>query len=223
MLEAEDLVQLQPQTFERLVQLGGITLSALQKHLTKRAIERTQEILNETGRLSLSRFIREAWHVLEPTRIYEHGWHIDAMCEHLEAVTNGHLNRLLITIPPGTMKSLTTSVFWPAWEWGPQGLASNRIISFSYDMGVSVRDALKFRRLITSSFYQTLWGDRFSLLEDQNTKTRFDNSRTGFRLADYVGGGTGERGDRDIITLLLRKTVVLIRSTGRCCRRGAER
>ena len=31
-----------------------------------------------------------------------HGWHIDAIAEHLEAVTAGEINRLLINVPPGT-------------------------------------------------------------------------------------------------------------------------
>jgi hypothetical protein len=42
---------------------------------------------------------------------------------HLEAVTFGDINRLLINVPPGFMKSLLVNVFWPAWEWGPMGLA----------------------------------------------------------------------------------------------------
>jgi predicted phage terminase large subunit-like protein len=50
-----------------------------------------------------------------------------------------------------------------------------------------------------SYWYQELWGDRFQLTSDQATKTRYENNRTGFRIADYVGGGTGERSDRAII------------------------
>ena len=56
--------------------------------------------------------MREAWHVLEPNTNYVHNWHIDAICEHLEAVSDGRINRLLITVPPGSMKSLLVSVFW---------------------------------------------------------------------------------------------------------------
>ncbi|MFD1381473.1 hypothetical protein [Fodinicurvata halophila] len=68
---------------------------------------------------SLSAFIELAWPVLEPGRRYRGNWHIDALCRHLEAVSRGEITRLLINVPPGTMKSLTVSVFWPAWEWGP--------------------------------------------------------------------------------------------------------
>ncbi len=55
------------------------------------------------------------------------------------------------------------------------------------------------RRLIQSPWYQVMWGDRFRLLEDENMKTRYSNSETGFRASDFVGGGTGDRGDLDII------------------------
>ena len=57
--------------------------------------------------------------------------------------------------------------------------------------------SLKCRRLIESPWYQPLWGDRFALTSDQNTKGRFDNDRSGYRLSTSVGGtATGEGGDR---------------------------
>ncbi|CAN7254502.1 hypothetical protein LJR251_001048 [Rhizobium rhizogenes] len=43
---------------------------------------------------------------IEPSIPYLHGWHINAICEHLESVTNGNINRSLSNVPPGTMKSL---------------------------------------------------------------------------------------------------------------------
>ncbi len=64
--------------------------------------------------------MRRAWPVIEPGAPYIHGWHIDAVGAHLEAVTAGEITRLLINVPPGTMKSLLAGVFWPAWEWGPK-------------------------------------------------------------------------------------------------------
>ena len=54
----------------------------------------------------LVNFVQRAWPVVEPGTRYVHGWHIDAIAEHLEAVTSGEINRLLINVPPGTMKSL---------------------------------------------------------------------------------------------------------------------
>ena len=56
---------------------------------------------------------------------------------------------------------------------------------------------MKCRTLIESPWYQARWGDRFALTGDQNTKMRFDNDRSGYRIATSVGGAaTGEGGDR---------------------------
>jgi predicted phage terminase large subunit-like protein len=164
-----------------------------------READRVKNEIGRYGRLSLRSFIQYGWHVVEPMRPYVHGWAIDAIAEHLEAVSDGEITRLLINVPPGMSKSLTTAVFWPAWEWGPQAMPNLRFIGFSYDTALSTRDALRCRRLMMSEWYQGLWGDRFKLLDDQNMKMRYENDQTGFRISDYVGGGTGDRGDRDIV------------------------
>lgn len=142
----------------------------------------------------LSEFVKRAWHVLEPGQPYKHGWHVDAICDHLEAITYGDLSRLLINIPPGTMKSTLTSVFWPAWEWGPKALAHMRFIGASHEQGLATRDTLKMRRLVTSEWYQQLWPTK--LTGDQNQKTYYENEWTGFRQACAVASMTGKRGDR---------------------------
>lgn len=152
------------------------------------------DIDREVCQRSLSGFVRKAWKVLEPEHPYVYGWHIAAVCEHLEAVTNGEITRLLINIPPGTAKSMMTAVFWPAWEWGPKGNESMRFIGASYSQDNALRDNLKMRRLIESDWYQELWPVK--LTHDQNQKTYFENEKTGWRQACPVGSMTGKRGDR---------------------------
>jgi predicted phage terminase large subunit-like protein len=151
-------------------------------------------IEREACKRSLVTFIRRAWSVLEPGQPYVHGWHIDAMAEHLEAVTAGQITRLLINIPPGTMKSLMTGVLWPAWEWGPRGLAHQRFIGASHEATLATRDNLRMRRLIQSEWFQGLWPLAFT--GDQNEKTYFENERTGWRQSCAVKSMTGRRGDR---------------------------
>jgi len=143
---------------------------------------------------SLVEFIQRAWHVLEPGQPYLHGWHMDAMAAHLEAVTNGDINRLLINVPPGTMKSMAVSVFWPAWEWGPRGLGHMRFIGASHEEGLATRDSMKMRHLVQSDWYQKLWPTPF--MGDQNEKKYFQNDKTGWRQACPVRSMTGKRGDR---------------------------
>lgn len=148
----------------------------------------------EHCRRKLINFTRRAWRVLEPGQPYVHGWHMDAISEHLEAITRGQIKRLLINIPPGTMKSMSTAVFWPAWEWGPQGMPSMRFIGASHEEKLAIRDNVKMRRLIQSDWYQALWP--ITMAGDQNAKTYFENDQTGWRQACPVGSMTGRRGDR---------------------------
>ena len=165
---------------------------------------KVQQILNhpeliqkELAQRSLSEFIKQAWHVLEPGQPYIHGWHIDAISQHLEAVTANQITRLLINVPPGMMKSMATSVFWPAWEWGAKGLAHYRYIGASHSQSLAVRDNTKTRRLVSSEWFQERWP--INLMDDQNAKTKFENDKTGFREACAAGSITGSRGDRVII------------------------
>ena len=146
---------------------------------------------------SLAQFARRAWPVLEPATDLKWGWALDAICEHLEAVTHGHITRLLMNVPPGSMKSLLTGVIWPAWEWGPMGMQSMRYIGTAHKQDLAVRDSLKCRRLIQSEWYQRLW--EVTLTGDQNAKTKFENSETGFREAMAFTSMTGARGDRIIL------------------------
>src|ERR1700737_1781937 len=66
-------------------------------------------------RNNLRLYIREAWHVVEPSTVYLDNWHIDLIAEHLEAVTAGQIKRLLINMPPREGKSTSVSIMCPTW------------------------------------------------------------------------------------------------------------
>lgn len=146
---------------------------------------------------SLSAYIRSAWHVIEPGQPYRHNWHIDAVAEHLEAVTAGEITRLLINEPPGTMKSIECGVMWPSWEWGPKGLPNYRIIGSSYSERYAIRDNGRMRNLVQSEWYQARWGNTVRLIKEGEKK--FENSAYGWREAIPFAGLTAGRGDRLII------------------------
>ncbi len=144
---------------------------------------------------SLYEFVRQAWHVVEPGVEFVPGWHLEQICAHLEAVSDGDIKRLLINIPPRHAKSTIVSVMWPMWEWLAH--PSEKFLCASYSGVLSIRDNLKSRRLITSPWYQERWGDLYQLTGDQNAKSRFENNKTGYRIATSVGGtATGEGGSR---------------------------
>ena len=143
-------------------------------------------------------FVRYFWHILEPATKFVDGWALEAVCEHLEAVTFGEVTKLLINVPPGFMKSLLTDVFWPAWEWGPMKMPHVRYVAFSYSSSLTERDNVKFYDLLSSADYQTMYGDQVKLRKVGEKKV--SNRKHGWKLATSVGGvGTGERGDRIIL------------------------
>lgn len=145
----------------------------------------------------LLKFVRYFWDVLEPKAELVEGEALTAICEHLEAVTDGRIQYLLINVPPGFMKSLLVNVFWPAWEWAI-GHHSYRYVTFAYAASLTVRDNGKFRDLLISQKYQEIYGRDFRLKKIGEEKV--SNSKTGWKLASSVGGvGTGERGDRVIV------------------------
>lgn len=174
---------------------------ALDELARKRRIATAQAIDAEAREQcrTLYGFIREAWPVLEPSTPFVGGWVLQALCDHLQAVSDGRIGRLLVTIPPGMMKSLAVSVFWPAWEWGPLGRPDLRYLTTSFSEANVTRDALKMRRLVTSDWYRRLWGDRVILVGDQNAKLRYENTRSGVREGRSFGSTTGARADRVII------------------------
>jgi predicted phage terminase large subunit-like protein len=147
---------------------------------------------------TLHGFIEEFWYVLEPTAPFVTGWAIKAMCDHLEAVHRGDIQNLLITVPPGMMKSLLVSVFFQAWEWGPKGRPDLRYLASSFSQINVGRDSDKVRKLVASEKYQALWGDRVVKTAKWGSE-KFENAAGGNRDCRPFGSLTGGRGDRNLI------------------------
>jgi predicted phage terminase large subunit-like protein len=177
-------------------------------------VEDSDFALAQECRSHLGKLIREAWAILEPATPFVDGWHIDCVAEHLQAVTAGEIRRLIINQPPRTMKSLTTAVFWPAWEW--LSAPHMRWLFASYAQDFAWRDSLKMRRLIKSrggredgTLFQRLGyqgvlalleDEPWELTKDQDAKSRYETTATGMRLATSVGGmATGEGGNRIVV------------------------
>lgn len=143
--------------------------------------------------LSLHEFLKQAWPYIEGDKEFVDGWHIQAICEHLEAVASRQIRNLLINMPPRCCKSSLVSIAFPAWVWINQ--PNERFMYASYALSLALRDSIKCRRLILSPWFQERWGKRFQLVGDQNTKGRFDNTKAGCRIATSSGSAaTGEGG-----------------------------
>ena len=141
---------------------------------------------------SLIEFVRAGWTSVDNSPFMEN-WAIDGLCEHLQAVSDGHIKRLLVNFPPRCSKTLVTSVCWPAWTWAqPQGTflkgPNVKFLCGSYNHELALQNSNLTRRLILSPWYQARWGSRFGFQPDQNTKHRFDTTKGGSRIANSVTG-----------------------------------
>ena len=180
----------------------------------------------ERCKASLATFIRESWHVLEPTAPLAWNWHIDAVADHLQAVfldwvevqkwlqrqakaeEQGEefdepqplqrIQNLLINIPPGTAKSRIVAVCFPAWAW--LHFPSWRVLCLSANPRVAVRDSMFCRDIIESKWYQETFQPEWELRNDQDAKSCYWNTAGGIRSAfGILSKITGDRGDALII------------------------
>lgn len=69
-------------------------------------------------RTQFSAFVRFAYGELHPSTPLVNTWHIDVVAEHLERVATGDITRLIINLPPRSLKSLAASIALPVWMFG---------------------------------------------------------------------------------------------------------
>lgn len=142
-------------------------------------------------------FLRKAWPIVEGGSPFIGGWHIDAICEHLEALYRLEIQRLIINIPFRLAKSIICSVSLTPWVWTTS--PNLQFLYSSYAQDLATRDSIRCRRLIQSDWYQSLWGGKFKLMPDVSHKLKFDNDQTGYRMITSVRGqGTGWGGHFEI-------------------------
>ena len=102
---------------------------------------------------SFAEFVRQAWHIVEPATPLVWNWHLDVLCEYLEATAaDDGITRLIVNIPPRSGKSLLASVLWPAWVWIRR--PSTRWLFASYSAGLSGKHSVDRRAVLTSPWYQ---------------------------------------------------------------------
>lgn len=135
---------------------------------------------------SLYAFLMNAWPTLESRFELDTNWHMGLICEHLEAVYLQQVEKLIINVPTRYLKSTFCTISFPAWVW--QRDAKKKILSWSYSMQLSTALSWKRRQLIESAWYQTFWGDRVQMADDQNVKTEYANKAGGEMKASSTGG-----------------------------------
>jgi predicted phage terminase large subunit-like protein len=160
-------------------------------------LEELDAIEAEVARRSLRRYLEAIWPIVEPATTFTGGFHIDAIAEHLEAVTARQIRNLVISIPPRHTKSLLASIAWPTWTWATD--PSLRFLTASYSAALSLEHAVLSRRVIESDWYRAHFPG-VVLTTDQNVKSHYENTDRGYRMATSVGGTVTGRGGDFLIT-----------------------
>lgn len=138
-------------------------------------------------------FTQQCFATLNPSEPFVPSWHIALIADYLEACRNGQVKRLIINVPPRSLKSVCVSVAWPAWLMGHNPAA--RILTASYARALSTKHSLDCRTIMQSDWYGDLFPETV-LRDDQNEKHKFVTTQHGMRLATSIWGSvTGEGGN----------------------------
>lgn len=131
-------------------------------------------------------FVKRMWPAVS-SDTFTPGYHLSAICAHLQAVADGQIHRLAINVAVRHSKSLLCSVLWPCFLWTRQ--PSSRIITASYSQVLTVRDAVRSRQLLESDLYRMYFGN-VQFVEDTNRKDYYANTSKGHRLSVSITSRT---------------------------------
>jgi hypothetical protein len=131
----------------------------------------------------------------DPNYRFLPNWHIEIIADELNKCYRGETNRLIITVPPRSLKSHCASVAFPAWLLGRN--PCTQIIAASYAQDLAAKHALDCRNVVTSDWFQRLFQTRLS--QQRQAIQEFVTTKNGWRLATSVGGVLTGRGSDFII------------------------
>jgi predicted phage terminase large subunit-like protein len=143
----------------------------------------------------LMAFTEFAFGVVRPGIPLKSNWHLEALTYKLSQVARGEVLRLLITLPPRSLKSLCASVALPAWFLGHN--PGERVVVISYSDLLSRAHANDFRVLVNHPLYQAIFpGVRLA----RDTDREITTTKRGKRIATSIDGTlTGLGGNLIII------------------------
>jgi hypothetical protein len=139
---------------------------------------------------------RQELATVSPGAAFLPNWHIEAIAWHLEQVRLGHIRRLIITMPPRSLKSIAASVAFPAYLLGHD--PRSRIVCLSYSNDLAAKHANDFRVVLRSEWYRRAFPNtRIDARKD--TEAEVATTHRGYRLSTSTGGTLTGRGGQTIV------------------------
>ena len=146
-------------------------------------------------REDLYSFIRKTYQTLEPMQQLLGNWHLEAIAWHLKRCMTGEIRRLIITLPPRSLKSISASVAFPAYVLGHE--PSKKILCVSYSADLAVKNARECRSIMQSDWYRRLFPN--TRLGPRAAEHDFHTTLRGYRYTTSVCGTLTGRGGNIII------------------------
>ncbi len=120
---------------------------------------------------------------------FHENWHLEALAHELMRCLSGETKRLIVTMPPRSLKSSMVSVALPAFALGRD--PTKRIIGVSYAADLAAKLARDFRRLLDEPWYRRIFPH---LRLDKDAEMEVETQEGGFRYATSIGGVVTGRG-----------------------------
>lgn len=159
-------------------------------------IELNRDLWDAMTRADFVTFIARVMGVLEPGTRYEENWHIDLLAHRLLKVQAGDTRRLMINLPPRSMKTITVSIAFVAWVLGHD--PTRRIMCVTYSQEVAKAQAVLFGRIVREAWFRRIFPACRPVVP--NRTLEWQTASGGFRLATSIEGSVLGRG-ADIIIL----------------------
>lgn len=154
------------------------------------------------ARTNFEVFLELVFAHLNPGKSLSRGWYLQAMAQALMDVAEGSSRRLQVTVPPRHLKSIMTTVAFPAWMMGRR--PDMRIICTSYTQDLSTKLARDFRKVMGSNWYAAVFPETAASIT-RDTEADFGTRQGGFRFSTALGGTvTGIGADLIIIDDLMK-------------------
>lgn len=160
---------------------------------SKKTVRKLNEALDKVVSNSFKSFLIKVFQTVSPGVNFLDNWHLELIINYLKAVEEGEIKRLIINVPPRSLKSTIVSVAWPAWILGQH--PDKRIIAASYSQALSLKHSQECRLVMSSTWYKKMFPETI-LRQGANKQAKFLTTKQGFRFATSVNGTlTGEGAD----------------------------
>lgn len=136
-------------------------------------------------------FLRKVFGTVSPGQPFLPNWHIDAIAYQLMRVMHGEVKRLIITVPPRHLKSITSSVAFPAYVLGHDPTC--RIVCASYSSDLALKHAHDWRAVVRSDWYRRIF-PQMRIDKTRDTQGEVATTQHGYRFTTSVGGTLTGRG-----------------------------